>query len=70
MPDLKPREWAVMVPLAAGVLAIGVYPAPLLAPLKEPVASLVARLERAGPPATAVTRPLAQRASSPGGAAS
>ncbi len=59
MPDLKPREWAVMLPLAAGVLAIGVYPAPLLAPLKQPVASLVARLERAGPPAVEVSRPAA-----------
>lgn len=62
MPDLKPREWAVMVPLAAGVLAIGIYPAPLLAPLRQPVASLVARLERAGPPANSVTRPVAMAA--------
>ncbi|MFN7173873.1 MAG: NADH-quinone oxidoreductase subunit M [Thermaurantiacus tibetensis] len=57
MPDLRPREWAVMLPLAAGVLAIGVHPAPVMAPLKAPVAGLVARLERAEAPKTPVIRP-------------
>jgi NADH-quinone oxidoreductase subunit M len=56
MPDLKPREWAVMLPLAISVLAIGIYPKPLMEPLKAPVASLVARLERSEAPSVVVTR--------------
>jgi NADH-quinone oxidoreductase subunit M len=57
MPDLKPREWAVMLPLAISVLALGIYPKPLMEPLKAPVASLVARLERAEAPSVKVARP-------------
>jgi NADH-quinone oxidoreductase subunit M len=52
MPDLNRREWAVMVPLAVVALWMGVYPAPFLAPLKAPVESLMARLERAEAPQT------------------
>ena len=52
MPDLHWYEWAVMVPLAAVALWIGLYPKPFLAPLDAPVASLVARIERADPPRT------------------
>jgi NADH-quinone oxidoreductase subunit M len=63
MPDLRPREWAVMLPLALSVLAIGIYPKPIMAPLKAPVASLVARLDRADAPSVRVVRPAsAQRA--------
>ncbi len=60
MPDLKPREWAVMMPLAASVLLLGVYPGPVMDPLRAPVQSLVARLSQAEPPATKVVRPVAE----------
>ena len=53
MPDLNAREWAVLVPLAVVALWMGVYPKPFLAPLKAPVESLMARVERAKPPQTA-----------------
>jgi NADH-quinone oxidoreductase subunit M len=52
MPDLNSREWAVMLPLALVVLWMGIYPRPFLEPLKAPVGSLMARLERAAPPQT------------------
>ena len=55
MPDLTAREWAIFVPLAAVTLWMGIYPAPFLAPLKAPVASLMARVERADPPQTVDT---------------
>lgn len=55
MPDIRPREWAVMLPMLAVVLWMGVYPKPFLAPLKAPVSSLMARMERAGPPQTPFT---------------
>ena len=41
-----------MVPLAVVALWMGVYPKPFLAPLKAPVESLMARVERAKPPQT------------------
>jgi NADH-quinone oxidoreductase subunit M len=52
MPDLNRREWAVMLPLALVALWMGIYPKPFLEPLKAPVGSLMARLERAAPPQT------------------
>jgi NADH-quinone oxidoreductase subunit M len=59
MPDLAPREWAVLVPLAAVALWMGIYPTPFLEPLRVPVASLMARLERAQAPQTPFTPLLA-----------
>jgi NADH-quinone oxidoreductase subunit M len=59
MPDLSPREWAILLPLAGGVLLMGVWPAPVMTPLKAPVASLVARLQRADAPHQTVIRPAA-----------
>ncbi len=35
--DLTPREYLVLVPLAVLVLWVGVYPAPFLEPIREPV---------------------------------
>ncbi len=55
MPDLKRREAMVMVPLAVVAIWMGVYPKPFMEPLRLPVASLMARLERAGPPQTPFT---------------
>ncbi len=49
MPDLDKREWAMMVPLAAAVLWMGVYPESFLAPMRADVASLDARLAQARP---------------------
>ena len=52
MPDLAAREWAILVPLAVVALWMGIYPKPFLAPLKAPVESLMARVDRAAPPQT------------------
>ncbi len=49
MPDLTPREIALMVPLALAVLWMGVYPESFLAPMRGNVASIVARTEAAKP---------------------
>jgi NADH-quinone oxidoreductase subunit M len=48
LPDLSVREWATLVPLLAAIVAIGVYPGPLLAAVKEPVDQFVARVGRPG----------------------
>jgi NADH-quinone oxidoreductase subunit M len=49
LPDLSAREMAIMVPLAAAVLWMGVYPESFLAPMRRDVGSLLARIERANP---------------------
>jgi len=49
MPDLNPREWAIMVPLAAVALWMGVYPESFLAPMRGDVTTVVARLAPAKP---------------------
>ncbi|WP_305041316.1 complex I subunit 4 family protein [Geoalkalibacter sp.] len=49
-PDLEPREGAVLVVLALLVLWLGLYPAPFLAPLREPVADLLNVLPQGGLP--------------------
>lgn len=49
MPDLDKREWAMMVPLAAVVLWMGVYPESFLAPMRKDIATLEARLATAKP---------------------
>ena len=50
MADIEPREWAMLVPLAAAVLWMGVYPESFLAPMRKDVAALLARIDRAQPP--------------------
>ncbi len=55
MPDLTAREYMVMVPLAAVAIWMGVYPKPFMEPLRAPVASLMARMDRAEPPSTPFT---------------
>lgn len=58
--DLTPREIAIMAPLAAVVLWMGVYPKPFLDPLHAPVAGILARVDRAAPPVQQVAaRPVA-----------
>jgi NADH-quinone oxidoreductase subunit M len=49
MRDLDAREWAMMVPLAAVVLWMGVYPESFLAPMRADIAALDARLAQARP---------------------
>ncbi len=49
MLDLDKREWAMMVPLAAVVLWMGVYPESFLAPMRADIAALDARLAAAKP---------------------
>ncbi|MCW2338550.1 NADH-quinone oxidoreductase subunit M [Sphingobium sp. B2D3A] len=49
MPDLSARELALLVPIAAGVLWMGVYPESFLAPMRGNVASIVARTEAVKP---------------------
>lgn len=49
MPDLSKREMALLAPLAAVTLWMGVYPESFLAPMRNDVATLLARIERAKP---------------------
>jgi NADH-quinone oxidoreductase subunit M len=49
MPDLSWREWSLMTPIAAAVLWMGVYPESFLAPMRQDIAALDARLARAKP---------------------
>jgi NADH-quinone oxidoreductase subunit M len=54
LPDLTPREWALMAPIAAAVLWMGVYPESFLAPMREDVAVLLERVQDAAPPGDAM----------------
>jgi NADH-quinone oxidoreductase subunit M len=53
MPDLNRRELAILVPIAALVLWMGVYPESFLAPMRNDVGVLLARIDRARPPGDA-----------------
>ena len=57
MPDLDWREWAMMVPLVAAVLWMGVYPESFLAPMRADIAALDARLAQAKPDGDAHVTP-------------
>jgi NADH-quinone oxidoreductase subunit M len=50
MPDLNGRELAMLGSIAAIVLWMGVYPESFLAPMRQDVGTLLARIERAAPP--------------------
>jgi NADH-quinone oxidoreductase subunit M len=50
VPDLSLREWATFAPLLAAIVAIGVFPGPLLAAVKMPVDEFVARVSAPPPP--------------------
>lgn len=50
MKDMTFREWAMMVPIAAVVLWMGVYPESFLAPMRADIAALDARISVAAPP--------------------
>jgi NADH-quinone oxidoreductase subunit M len=49
MPDLSLREWVIMAPIAAATLWMGVYPESFMKPMREDVARLLVRIERAAP---------------------
>ena len=49
MKDLNLREWIMLGPIAAAVLWMGIYPESFLAPMRQDIAALDARLSRAAP---------------------
>ena len=49
MPDLSGRELWLLAPIAAVVLWMGVYPESFMAPMRQDVGRLIARIERARP---------------------
>ncbi len=49
MPDLTPREMALLVPIALAVLWMGVYPESFLAPMRGDVGAVLARLAPTAP---------------------
>jgi NADH-quinone oxidoreductase subunit M len=49
MPDLSAREWLMLGPIAAAVLWMGVYPESFLAPMRQDIQALDARVARAKP---------------------
>jgi NADH-quinone oxidoreductase subunit M len=51
--DLNAREWALMAPIGAAVLWMGVYPESFMAPMRGDVATLLERVQRAAPPGDA-----------------
>lgn len=57
MPDLSKREMALLAPIAAAVLWMGVYPESFLAPMRNDVATLLARIDRAKPAGDSLPTP-------------
>ena len=57
MPDLNPREWLTLGPIAAAVLWMGVYPESFLAPMRADIAALDARVARAAPESDSKLKP-------------
>ncbi|HEY0044902.1 MAG TPA: NADH-quinone oxidoreductase subunit M [Allosphingosinicella sp.] len=58
MPDLNAREFGMLGVMAAVVLWMGIYPESFLAPMRNDVGLLLARVERAAPPSDAhLTKP-------------
>jgi len=49
MPDLSVREYAMLAPIAAAVLWMGVYPESFLAPMRQDIQLLDARISRSAP---------------------
>ncbi|MBO9378467.1 NADH-quinone oxidoreductase subunit M [Sphingomonas histidinilytica] len=49
MPDLSPRELAILAPIALAVLWMGVYPESFLAPMRNDVGAVLARLAPTAP---------------------
>ena len=49
MQDLSGRELWLLLPIAAAVMWMGVYPESFMAPMRKDVGVLLARLDRAKP---------------------
>jgi NADH-quinone oxidoreductase subunit M len=49
MPDLSPREWWLLAPIAAAVFWMGIYPESFLHPMRNDVGRLMERIERVVP---------------------
>jgi NADH-quinone oxidoreductase subunit M len=49
LPDLRPREWASVVPLCALAIFMGVFPSLFLAPMELSVRKVVERVQTAQP---------------------
>jgi NADH-quinone oxidoreductase subunit M len=49
MTDLDRREWLLLAPIAAIVLWMGIYPESFMAPMRDDVGRLLARIERVTP---------------------
>jgi len=47
--DINAREWAMLAPIAAAVLWMGIYPESFIAPMRQDVATLLERLQPAAP---------------------
>jgi NADH-quinone oxidoreductase subunit M len=64
--DVNPREAAMLIPLSALIIAIGLYPAPILRRMEPTLARLVQQVEsRAG--VSAIAPPAAAAVTPPGG---
>ncbi len=57
MPDLSKREIAILAPIAAAVLWMGIYPESFMRPMRGDVAWLLTRIERAAPTGDAAVTP-------------
>jgi NADH-quinone oxidoreductase subunit M len=61
MPDLEPREWLILAPLAAATLWMGVYPESFIAPMRADVAAILDRVHPTAPASdAALTAPHAR----------
>jgi NADH-quinone oxidoreductase subunit M len=56
MPDLLPREWLMLAPIAAVVLWMGVYPESFLAPMRGDIRAIEARLAATKPASDAMLK--------------
>ena len=56
LPDLRPREWASVVPLCAIAIVMGVFPALFLSPMESSVQKVVERLHVTQPVTARVER--------------
>ena len=61
MPDLDAREWGMLTVLAAAVLWMGIYPESFIAPMRQDIAVLDARLAEAAPAGDAMPKEGAPR---------
>jgi NADH-quinone oxidoreductase subunit M len=49
LPDLTPREWALMIPTVGMCIFMGVFPGPFLRPMEPAVARVIERVTGIAP---------------------